>query len=124
MDAWGTQAAAADIADHTRLEQHFADAGHQTEKKPKPGKDPGENNPRENISRNTNVEPMASGCLVVSGALDRTLCIFRADFGEGLSLLRRLNLACSPEGLPGALLTGFPAEGGGSGMGDMLEVGR
>ncbi len=62
-------------------------------------------------------------CLVVSGALDRTLCIFRARFGQGLCLLRRLNVACSPRGLPGALIVGVPVEGAnGDVEGNQLEV--
>lgn len=52
-----------------------------------------------------------SNCLVVSGSLDRSVCIFRAGFGEGLRLLRRLNIACSPRGLPGALLANLPVDG-------------
>jgi len=63
-------------------------------------------------------------CLVVSGALDRTLCVFRAQFGQGLCLLRRLNVACSPRGLPGALIIGVPVEGAnGDNEGTQLEVG-
>lgn len=104
------------------------------------GKDPREHSstngkyPRENINTNgkdpregnntNNNEILTPGCLVVSGALDGTLCVFRADFGEGLRLLRRVNLACVPEGLPGALLAGFPIEGGGVDRGDTLEVRR
>lgn len=66
---------------------------------------------------------VAEECLVVSGALDRTLCVFRARFGQGLSLLRRLNVACSPRGLPGALVVGTPVEGAsGSTEGTQLEV--
>lgn len=65
----------------------------------------------------------AEECLVVSGALDRTLCVFRARFGQGLSLLRRLNVACSPRGLPGALIVGTPVqEANGSVAGTQLEV--
>ena len=56
-------------------------------------------------------EAAVTECLVVSGALDRTLCVFRARFGQGLCLLRRLNVACSPRGLPGALIVGVPVEG-------------
>lgn len=55
-------------------------------------------------------EPSAE-CLVVSGSLDRSICVFRACFGEGLHLLRRLNLACSFTSLPEALLVGMPADG-------------
>lgn len=66
---------------------------------------------------------VAEECLVVSGALDRTLCVFRARFGQGLSLLRRLNVACSPRGLPGALVVGTPVEGASGGIqGAQLEV--
>lgn len=87
------------------------------------GKDPRENNSSNNNNNDDN-KVLTSGCLVVSGALDGTLCVFRANFGVGLRLLRRLNLACPSEGLPGALLAGFPDDGGGSGRGDILEVGR
>lgn len=55
---------------------------------------------------------MATECLILSGALDRTLCVFRARYGQGLQVLRRLNVACSPRGMPGALVVGAPAEGG------------
>lgn len=66
---------------------------------------------------------VAEECLVVSGALDRTLCVFRARFGQGLSLLRKLNVACSPRGLPGALIVGIPAERAYGGVeGTQLEV--
>lgn len=41
--------------------------------------------------------------LVLSGSLDRSLCIFRVKYGEGLCILRRLNMGCAPRGLPGAL---------------------
>lgn len=62
-------------------------------------------------------------CLVVSGALDRTLCVFRACSGQGLHLLRRLNVASSPRGLPGALIVGTPVEGTNGGIGGtQLEV--
>lgn len=68
-------------------------------------------------------EAPVTECLVVSGALDRTLCVFRARFGQGLCLLRRLNVACSPRGLPGALIVGFPVEGtNGDVEGNQLEV--
>eukprot|EP00752_Nemacystus_decipiens_P008616 g7695.t1 len=67
---------------------------------------------------------VAEECLIVSGALDRTLCVFRARFGQGLSLLRRLNVACSPRGLPGALIVGTPVEGACGGIeGTQLEAG-
>lgn len=66
---------------------------------------------------------VAEECLVVSGALDQTLCVFRARFGQGLSLLRRLNVACSPRGLPGALIVGAPVgEANGGIEGTQLEV--
>lgn len=66
---------------------------------------------------------VAEECLVVSGALDRTLCVFRARFGKGLTLLRRLNVACSPRGLPGTLIVGAPVEGPNGGVeGMQLEV--
>lgn len=66
---------------------------------------------------------VAQECLVVSGALDRTLCLFRAGFGRGLILLRKLNVACSPRGLPGALIVGTPVEGAQRGVeGTQLEV--
>lgn len=62
-------------------------------------------------------------CLVMSGALDRTLCVFRACFGEGLNLLRRLNMARSPRGFPGALIVGTPVERANGGIGGtQLEV--
>lgn len=66
---------------------------------------------------------VAKECLVVSGALDRTLCVFRAYFGQGLHLLRRLNVAHAPRGLPGALIVGSPSEGANGSMGGTkLEV--
>lgn len=52
---------------------------------------------------------VSTRCLVVSGSLDRTVCIFRAAFGQGLRLLRRLNAACSPRGSPGALIMNLPS---------------
>ncbi|CAM9258655.1 unnamed protein product [Ectocarpus sp. 4 AP-2014] len=56
------------------------------------------------------VENSATECLVLSAALDRTLCVFRARYGRGLHLLRRLNVPCYPRGLPGALFVGIPVE--------------
>lgn len=50
------------------------------------------------------------GCLVVSGSVDRSVCVFRAVFGTGLRLFRRLHVACSPTGSPGALVVGLPVE--------------
>eukprot|EP00903_Cladosiphon_okamuranus_P010537 g9967.t1 len=43
---------------------------------------------------------------------------------DGLNLLRRLNVACSPRGLPGALIVGTPVEGPNGGVeGTQLEAG-
>ncbi|CBN73996.1 hypothetical protein Esi_0009_0188 [Ectocarpus siliculosus] len=56
------------------------------------------------------VENSVTECLVLSAALDRTLCVFRARHGRALHLLRRLNVPCSPRGLPGALFVGIPVE--------------
>lgn len=68
-------------------------------------------------------DAVARECLVVSGALDRTLCVFRAFSGQGLHLLRRLNVGSSPRGLSGALIVGTPVEGANGGIGGtQLEV--
>ncbi|CAB1106295.1 unnamed protein product [Ectocarpus sp. CCAP 1310/34] len=56
------------------------------------------------------IENSSTECLVLSAALDRTLCVFRARHGRGLHLLRRLNVPCSLRGLPGALFVGIPVE--------------
>ncbi|CAM9225060.1 unnamed protein product [Scytosiphon promiscuus] len=80
----------------------------------------------EDVDGRRRVDPRitATECLVVSGALDRTLCVFRARFGQGLQVLRRLNVACSPKGTPGALLVGLSAgRGSGTAAGTPLEAG-
>lgn len=69
------------------------------------------------------IENSATECLVLSAALDRTLCVFRARHGRGLHLLRRLNVPCSPRGLPGALFVGIPGERASEGVvGTQLKV--
>ncbi|CAM9177663.1 unnamed protein product, partial [Ectocarpus fasciculatus] len=62
------------------------------------------------------LEKSAAECLVLSAALDRTLCVFRARHGRGLQLLRRLNVPCSPRGVPGALFVGIPVESASEGV--------
>lgn len=71
----------------------------------------------------TLLEKSATECLVLTAALDRTLCLFRARHGRGLQLLRRLNVPCSPRGLPGALFVGIPVESAREGVaGTQLKV--
>lgn len=55
--------------------------------------------------------------LVLSGSLDRSLCIFRVIYGEGLCILRRLNMGCAPRGLPGALFVDLQTKVEASGKG-------
>lgn len=69
----------------------------------------------------------APGCLVVSGSLDCSVCVFRAVFGTGLRLFRRVNVACSPTGSPGALAVALPTEDEremGDGVGNEQEASR
>lgn len=51
-----------------------------------------------------------AGYLVLSGSLDRSLCIFRVNSLEGLCILKRLNMGCAPRGLAGAIFVDLQAK--------------
>lgn len=66
-----------------------------------------------------------ANCLVVSGSIDRTICLFLGEFGKGLHLLRRLTTPCTPQGTPGSLIVRLPARSGGASpkrRGSRMEV--
>lgn len=103
MDAWEGQSS-------SNADGPFRGCMNTDETKGQPAMAPRRGNINGQPSRGCSA--VATEYLVVSGALDRTLCVYRARFGEGLQMLRRLNVARSPKGMQGVLVVGAPPDGG------------